>query len=386
MMTHQATTQTPINTIGSIVHDHDFSLKVENFSAKCVARQKKAKKEMAQPIPVNEAPLFAKKSSQELFGLVVEAKAFGDSTEHHAFVDVYISPEAALDWVSKHNHVNQRRLSTLHVAEMAEAIRRGQFRQYTNISFAILNGEPLLVNGQHTLNAIYLSQLPIWLSVEFINVSDEKEVSELYSLYDNGRLRSFADNMGDIGTELELKTMRERNSLGAAVNMLNLDFANFNRNHSAVIAFESKSSELKKNLMRQWGVEARLYFDAIRGATVANKAAFYRSAVVAVALVTIRDQGEAALNFWREAAYDSGMMTSDPRKELANWLRSNPTTKSQRTQHIAAINCWNAWFVAGPRKIKQAKIVPKGVTGSSQITIQLTHPFTIRGFKDDVAR
>ena len=254
-----------------------------------------------------------------------------------------MTPSFAIHIVAKHNYVNQRPCSKNHVAVLAEAMKRGEFREYTGIDFAVLNGEPHLINGQHTLNAISASGKPIWLSINFHKVKEDKEIERLYSKYDIGRTRSIQDVMGNIGEELGL-AKKARDSLAVAVNWINLGFRPYSWGDDIVRSYESKDLELKKSLMREWAKEANTFFEAIGDAAPFNKALFYRGQVLAVALVTLRACKDKAYPFWYGTAQDDGLRNGDPRKALINWLRNNPVGKNQSMQHRAAIACWNAWF------------------------------------------
>lgn len=278
------------------------------------------------------------------FDLLHEAKLFSTkNNEKHGSFNVLITPSLAETIIRKHNYANQRPLSKSHVGVLAEAMKNSDFREYTSIGFAVRNGEPILVNGQHTLNAIALSGKSIWLSFHFDRVQDDAEVEALYSTFDIGRKRQARDTMGSIGEELGLHK-KERDSLSSAVTFVNLGFRPISGKDSPARLYAARDFEFKKNLMREWGDEARLYFECITDAPKFNKEPLFRAFVVAVGLLTIREQPDNAIEFWRGVALDDGLRIGDPRKALVNWLKTNPAGKSPHLQHRAAIACWNAWF------------------------------------------
>lgn len=277
------------------------------------------------------------------FNLSHEAKLFHlNCEEKYSAFNVLVTPSIANEILDKHNYPKQRPLNKSWTAVLAMAMKNGSFREYTSINFAIKNGEPILINGQHTLNAVLLSGKQIWLSFNFCGVHDDTEVEVMYSTFDIGRKRSARDTMGAIGEELSLHK-KERDSLATAVTFINLGFRPISSRDSPERLLASRDFEFKKKLMREWGDEASMYFKCIADAPKFNKEPLYRAFVVAVGLLTIREQPEKAIDFWRGGSLDDGLRIGDPRKALMNWLKTNTAGKSPYLQHRAAIACWNAW-------------------------------------------
>lgn len=277
------------------------------------------------------------------FNLLEEVKKFDAEGGRHLVIDVEVSRKIALSILEQYNYQGQRPRNQKHVAVLAEAMRRNEFREFTPIDFAVLNDTPHLVNGQHTLQAVSDVNKSIWLSFKFQKVNSAQDIEDIYSKFDIGRTRSMRDVMGTIGEELSL-SVKERDALGGAVGWINRGLRPMHGHMNAVALYESRDFELKKSLMRAWSSEASTFFRCIDAAPGFNKNLFYRSAVLAVALITIRYDKERAVNFWAEAAIDDGLRNGDPRKALINWLRNNPCGKAINMQHRAAIACWNAWF------------------------------------------
>lgn len=276
------------------------------------------------------------------FNLAKEAAQFDATNDRHIALNARLSPGYALDIVSRHNYEKQRPFSTKHAQRLAEAMRRSEFREYTSIDFAVLNGEPILINGQHTLRAISVFASSFWLSAHLHKASTAKDVERLYDTFDIGRTRTIRDVMGSTGEDLGLM-VKERDALATAVGHINLGLRPAGGKDDPVRIYESKSFGLKKSLMFEWANEAKTFFRAIDPAPGFNKELFYRGHVLAVALLTIRHAGESACDFWSGTAIDDGLRNGDPRKALINWLRNNPAAKSVGLQHRAAIACWNAW-------------------------------------------
>ena len=285
-----------------------------------------------------------KTTSNQTFDIFAMTECMDMNSISHASHDVHVSPAVALELVSKFNYAHQRPCSKKHVMGLAEAMKRQEFRPYTEICFAVLDGQPILINGQHTLNALGLSRDPLWLSFKFYLTKNAKEIESLYSTMDVGRTRSARDAMGGIGEELNLATT-ERDRLGVAAVFIHNGFQFVGGNITAAKAYESKNFELRKELMRQWRDEAATYFSCINAANVprANKEFFLRGSVVAIGLCTVRSNPKKAIEFWSTAVLDDGLRMGDPRKTLFNWLRANPVGSALHKQHRAATLCWNAW-------------------------------------------
>ena len=279
------------------------------------------------------------------FDLLENATDFQLSGEEHVAYNVEMHPDNALHIVENYNYKNQRRYNQNQGLLLTEVIKQGDFRAYTPIDFAVCDGVPHLVNGQHTLRAIFMSKQPVWLCVHFHRKNSLAEIHSLYSKYDTsvGRQRGLRDVVGELGDELGLNN-RESDSLGVAVYYLHDGFRIVGGNDSPDRRYAKKNFELRKELMREWCPEAKMYFKCIKEAGVSDKALFYRSAIMAVALLTLREQPEKALPFWQGVAEDDGLRKGDPRKALINWLRHNDSTRYGYLQHRAASACWNAWY------------------------------------------
>lgn len=262
----------------------------------------------------------------------------------HKSYDVLVTPTLAEEILSKHNYKGQRPINKAHVGELAEYMETGYFREYTSINFMVIGGVPILVNGQHTMSAVVLSKKPLWLNLQFDRAANDSEIEAAYSTFDVQRRRTAIDVMGTIGEELGLPK-KERDVLNGAVAFVELGFRPISGKDSAKRKAINNNFELKKDFMRAWGNEARLYFDCIATGPAFNKQPMTRKDVVAVGLVTLREQPDKAIDFWKGAALDNGLINGDPRKTLINWLKSNKASgDSVNLQHRSAIACWNAWF------------------------------------------
>jgi hypothetical protein len=279
------------------------------------------------------------------FDLSNFSELFHQSGREHQSVDVVLTPELAEIWLGEFNYKGQRPRSAWNVNQIVQAIKRDRFNSYERITFAVLDGVPHLVDGQHRLAAISLCEKSIPVSVSLQRKGSEAEIEALYSTMDRGKVRNAIDTMGSIGEELGL-VKADRNAYAIAVGVIHNDFKPLGTKSTAARSFESRDFELRKERMRAWSKECGIYFGLmnIREVSSQNKELFRRSGVIAVALTTLRACPSAAIAFWSEAMKDDGLRNGDPRKSLINWLRSNPVGAFKEQQVRASIACWNAWY------------------------------------------
>lgn len=263
----------------------------------------------------------------------------------HQAIDISVSPEDAERLISENNYKHQRPRNRKHIERLAISIKNGDFREFTPIDFAVLDGLPILVNGQHTLSAITAAGVPYSLSFHLHKVNNEAEVDSLYAKYDNGRSRTMRDVLGTVGEELQMD-LKERNALSAAVALIDRGLRVTGGNSSASLHYMIRNADHRKVLMREWQAEARQLFRQLEGTT--NKKLFYKTNVLAVALVTTRHQPQKAAEFWAVSSNDNGLFLGDPRKTLVNWLMANLIMRDTGRMIDATIACWNAWFKEVP--------------------------------------
>jgi len=89
----------------------------------------------------------------------------------------------------------QRPLRTRHVRFLAEKMRKGEFRT-GNIAVAIKSDGSdgqILMNGQHQIEAVIQSGIPIEVFQEVFLCKTEDDLSKLFRQFDNTPIRSIAD-------------------------------------------------------------------------------------------------------------------------------------------------------------------------------------------------
>lgn len=240
------------------------------------------------------------------------------------------------------------------IQDYALQMRHGTFRRWTVITFAVLHGRRYLVNGQHTLYAILLAEVPIEVTIEERPVHSLEEMAELYSTFDRHRRRHLRQLMKAKKTAeaVELNQGQTEN-LSSCMPLLCTGFAVVPRIGGNVRMYVNNVS-LRDAFVRLWTPEAAIFFQNIKGAPGALSQNARRAAVMAVAIVTLHFTGTDAEEFWHRVTKPDGLMTNDPRHRLHIFLRT-----SARSDYEPHVYCrymaaaWNAaWLDRTPQSLQ----------------------------------
>ncbi len=278
-----------------------------------------------------------------------------------------VTPQMAEAWLKQNRYERQRNVRPRHVEFLAEEMRRGNFRQGTQIHFAEHEGCLHLVNGQHTLSAIVKSGIPQVLDI----CQTEEDPSIAYYRHDNGLKRTSADMFSSMCIPQEFGlTNTQTNALGAAVRFIEY---NFHRDFSRSGKEMPVHPDDQLRLIREYGEYAETYFDIAVGRPKHMRHSIERSATLAVALVTLRyaypTMGDMVTDFWKGAIFDDGLSAKDPRKAANVHLLTTgmggggqgytiqTKTPEYSSRYIA--NCWNAWV--DKREIGWTKVMDQHV-------------------------
>lgn len=277
------------------------------------------------------------------FSLETLALDLATSNEEVSVTHVEVTPDMARYWISNFNYVHQRSLNTNRVDELVAQMLLDQFRDYTTISFAVLGDRPMLINGQHTLNAVQKSMKNQKLTVELILAKDMEKVGTLFATFDTQKKRTLQERLVGIGKELDLNTKEEK-CFSHSVRELSRGLGIFGVKQISEIEARAQDAGFIANEMRNWSAEMNTYLGLLKQAQASNRDSYFRSLVTAVALITLRYQPAFAVEFWGQSVADDGLRVGNPAKTLNNWLKKNPVKTAQDLQHRAAIACWNAFY------------------------------------------
>jgi len=265
--------------------------------------------------------------------------------------ETLIDKELADYWLTYCQYEGQRDLKKDRVLFFAAEMERGNFQPTTVIAFAVVGDKEYLINGQHTLKAIWVSGKSQRLPVKKYYVDDHGEIAQLYTHFDIPVIRSYADMYSAYSlSEKYSLSNKTINYLGSAVNFISrgLEITNKHKNQF------SRMNTLA--LLDEWYHYAKRY-----NSIVSNKMRtglgkrLFSVPCFAMGLITVKHQPEVAQNFWYEVATGDIKETHSPTRLLRELLLSSAlstSTKASRKTKILTrfdvVNsvaiCWNAFF------------------------------------------
>jgi hypothetical protein len=263
--------------------------------------------------------------------------------------EVRITPALAERIEMECRYEFERPLKKWRVDFLVAEIERGGFEQGRQISFALLNGRLIRVNGQHGLKAVATTGEAQTFMIEVKPVASESELAALYATYDN-ESRTLAETAGPLVSKGDLGK-EEVATLLRSVQFIYTGFRKPDEKQAAIM----RSHVMRNSVAEIWYPYAERYFALTEQAPGKDgKAALRRQSVAAVALYTLRFQPEKAAEFWQGLAMDDGLRRTDPRKSLLEKLRSGDGARSIVFQMHAVAAAWNAFF--GGRKLKEVRV------------------------------
>lgn len=246
-----------------------------------------------------------------------------------------VTPDRARRLRDTAHFERQRNISPHNVKRLATAMAAGQFVPGTQVYICFLpDGRELIVNGNHTLEAVAACGVPQILTITRKLVMDENEAGEIYATFDIQKVRSWRDSMRAIGADENLPMA---DTVLAAVRFIDGGFK------GAIDSTSSRVNQIAK--VEEYRLAAQQWADAIYGGPTSSTKLLQRAAVAAIALIGFRYQPSFAHEFWSRIAQDNGLTNDMPEKALLNWLRNVRGTSgsSSRIEHAkASAAAWNA--------------------------------------------
>lgn len=224
-----------------------------------------------------------------------------------------VTPITALHWLENYNYDRQRRLRPLHVKALAREIVEGRFRDKTQISFCRLKKAYYLVNGQHTLSAIHMANVPTRLSVTVTEVASEEHVADEFTRHDTHLTRSASDALYAHRVDEELGvTATELQRITAAAVAYSYMIGEISTNQTTSIPHDVKLA-----MVRSRGPAIRDALRAIGWPLFRKNSGWsYRKSLLATIAITHYFQPDISVEFWGAIAADDGLAANDPRKVL----------------------------------------------------------------------
>jgi hypothetical protein len=258
---------------------------------------------------------------------------------------------ATARWMRDNCHFDrQRKISHSNVGRLAAEMGAGRFIPGTQVYICTLpDGSNLIINGNHTLEAISECGISQTMTITEMKVSDIDEAGRIYAVFDIHKTRTWMDSLRGCGLE---DTVDMAPKVLAAITAIDNNFEQNSFTHSNG---NSRIERFKR--LEEYKEAADLLSAAISGCPSHTTKLIKRAVVMAVALETLKHQPSTATEFWRSFAKDDGLVSGSPEKALIGWLRNaNVTGQAARKEMaIATALAWNAYFKGVPLVVCKPK-------------------------------
>lgn len=264
-----------------------------------------------------------------------------------------VTPSQATDILARANWRRQRMVSPAWVERLRMAILKHELTFLTLVYGEYPNGARVLVDGQHRLTALALTDVTLQATIVVHRVMNEQELGDLYLKYDRSKARGPEVGLRAQGIFEESATPEGFvKRMGAAAGLVESGFDRGRRVKGSDLLWRTAA-------VKAWLPEIALYHDTLLDAPGETQRRLLRSAVGAVALATFRSQTGMAAKFWRRLATQDMLAADDPRYILMAWLRNNNAKSAKYgvvevVQSLYVAGAWNAFFEG--RKLKILKV------------------------------
>src|SRR5580765_1082913 len=210
----------------------------------------------------------------------------------------------------------QRDMEDSNTQRLAAEMRRGTFIPYTQIYIAVYPDESMaILNGNHTLEAIWVSGLPQPLSITYHPVADIDEAARIYSSFDNQKIRTIKHSIRASGHDKGFVNLsrdtKDDAAVGSALRVILQDWCQGQGRNYKI------ANRLDINDMVPFYHDACVNLsEVIDGCTEVQRKLTKTAPVMAVAIETMRWQVDLAREFWGNFAQDNGLYRGMPEKTL----------------------------------------------------------------------
>ena len=257
-----------------------------------------------------------------------------------------VTPEVAKTLREDAHYERQRPINEIHVKRLATEMAKGRFIAGTQVHICDLNGKLFVVNGNHTLEAVMESKIPVALDLLYTEVKSHAEIAKIYMRHDIGRWRDWAAAIRASGlTEAMHANKSTVNVFGGACLYILCGFAHIGGGgRESPEHNEARTSrDVRIEKMREYQPYAERYFSCIKNANGMLLRRLLSSPVMAVALECFRYHPGKAKEFWSAVANNEGLKRGDPRRTLINYLIEQPSGSNNRVLlPRACAAAWNA--------------------------------------------
>jgi hypothetical protein len=237
----------------------------------------------------------------------------------------------------------ERPYDAAHVAELVEYIRNDQMIEIPSIIIAHRNGTSYRLNGQHTIDAVIRADKPLPVYLKEYKCDTDLDMSEIYGLCDNHKIRTFNHV---VGVELEMLGLDWPTDIGGKIAQAGARI--LYGWHSGRCALKNQ----KKALISRFRHEGVFVVGIYRDDRTTFRQHMNRVSVVMAMIATYQKCQRDALVFWRDIRDGANLKRNAPAKKLRDWLRmvvvqgsaaTNPHKVTEREMYCRCITAWNAF-------------------------------------------
>lgn len=261
-----------------------------------------------------------------------------------------VTPEKAREFL-RCNYKHNRPPRKHHIEFLAREMQEGRFYSTAEIHLAYCNGEPVLVNGQHTCAAIIKYGKPVRVTVRKSSTSEHGQIAMLYAFgHDTGLRRTFNDGVG--AYNLEEQTGLGRHEIEPTATAMRHIRAGFLKEITNAPMdgriLKPSIAEIVEH-MDEWAPYAKFFFGVIDNGDKKLRRLASKRGALSVAMVTMRYQPERAIDFWRQVFEPTGLEWEHPcivtRRVIEaskSIVGSQGVTPSRLSRQLA--RCWLAYW------------------------------------------
>lgn len=258
-----------------------------------------------------------------------------------------VDPVKAQQFLS-YNFAHNRPPRQYRVEFLASEMAEGRFLPTAEIHIVYTNGEPQMVNGQHTCLAIIKYGKPVRVTVRKTTTSEPGQTALFYALgHDTGLVRTVADSVRAYSVEEQTGLTRSQvDALGTALRFMVLGFTKAPNNTSKG---RLSPPELVEHIF-EWAPYARRFFLVVGGKEKMFYRSMFKAGNLSVGLAAMRYAPNEASRFWGQMGAPDGLAWRSPVMTARRVLESSVgapsaakyVTPARLARQIA--RCWLAFL------------------------------------------
>jgi len=293
--------------------------------------------------------------------------------EEFQLVDIttsVVTPQAAQEILQRNVYAGQRKLSKIHVARQVRKMQEQTWRE-VDIALAFMDGSetPVLVNGQHQLNAVVQSGIHQPMITRTYHCRSQKGLARLYAQFDNGdgdKARSMQDVARSV---IEGHGLSDNDGERIPDNLFSMFASGLSiKGDTRWGAGGTKDEKYRRILDPEtFPVFLDIFHTIFKGNVKSRMKHVTRTATIRAMFDTWRIDPDAAREFWIGVRDGVHLEIDDPRKKLERFLWDAKVVgpgssgrkvraTSVRELYCVCIHAWNAYrHGLTDRKVKRFK-------------------------------